>query len=297
MKVKWGKQGTAVLATAVLVVGSLAPVSASGETTKSDKTIQNVKIDHVKVKDIYEAEDAQLFGSAKVNTDHKGYSGSGFVDSLGNEGSAVKFTINAKKEGRHTLSLRYCSGYNGDAATLNLYVNGKKTEMIGLAALEDWDTWWNRNCTVDLKKGENTIEIKREGDNANATNLDYITLEEADWTYIGACTKVEGSGTSELTFQCQNAAVKVKACDNQIIKVWCEPSGKFYRRYESFAVVDEDINPVNLDVEDKGAYYEFSTEKLTIRVNKAQFSMTYLDKEGNVLCENQAEGIGMIRMN
>ena len=103
MKVKWGKQGTAVLATAVLVVGSLAPVSASGETTKSDKTIQNVKIDHVKVKDIYEAEDAQLFGSAKVNTDHKGYSGSGFVDSLGNEGSAVKFTINAKKEGRHTL--------------------------------------------------------------------------------------------------------------------------------------------------------------------------------------------------
>ena len=49
MKVKWGKQGTAVLATAVLVVGSLAPVSASGETTKSDKTIQNVKIDHVKV--------------------------------------------------------------------------------------------------------------------------------------------------------------------------------------------------------------------------------------------------------
>lgn len=292
MKVKWGKQGTAVLATAVLVVGSLAPVSASGETTKSDKTIQNVKIDHVKVKDIYEAEDAQLFGSAKVNTDHKGYSGSGFVDSLGNEGSAVKFTINAKKEGRHTLSLRYCSGYNGDAATLNLYVNGKKTEMIGLAALEDWDTWWNRNCTVDLKKGENTIEIKREGDNANATNIDYITLEEADWTYIGACTKVEGSGTSELTFQCQNAAVKVKACDNQIIKVWCEPSGKFYRRYESFAVVDEDINPVNLDVEDKGAYYEFSTEKLTIRVNKAQFSMTYLDKEGNVLCENQAEGIG-----
>ena len=71
---------------------------------------------------------------------------------------------------------------------------------------------------------------------AQINTFDYIlaiTLEEADWTYIGACTKVEGSGTSELTFQCQNAAVKVKACDNQIIKVWCEPSGKFYRRYES----------------------------------------------------------------
>ena len=251
-----------------------------------------VRLDQLKVKDIYEAEDAEKTGDAKTNTDHTGYSGTGFVDGLGNVGSGLKFKVNAKKAGRYTLSVRYSVGISGDAATINLYLNGSKQEQLGLAALGSWDAWWNRNCTVELQKGENIIELKRENGNANAANVDYITIEEADWTYIGSCSGVEGDGTDEVTFQCENAAVRVKACDDNIIKVWCEPSGKFYRRYESVAVTDEDINPVTLHVEDKGDYYEISTSKLVVRITKSQFAITYLDKSGNVLCENQAEGIG-----
>lgn len=279
---KYSKKA-AFLTAAAMLFGILPP---------SNILQASVRFDHVKVKDIYEAEDAEKIGYAKRNTDHTGYSGTGFVDELGNVGNGLKFNVTAKKAGRYTLSVRYSVGSSGDAATINLYVNGSKQEQLGLAALGSWDAWWNRNCTVELKEGANTIELKREDGNSNAANVDYITIEEADWTYIGSCSGVEGSGTSELTFQCENAAVQMKACDDNIIKVWCEPTGEFYRRYESFAVTEENINPVTLNVEDKGAYYEFSTEKLTVRITKAQFAITYLDKAGNVLCENQAESFG-----
>lgn len=282
------KQMIATAMTMVTVLGQ-SQISTVYAAVSKDAA---VKFDKLTVKDIYEAEDAELLGSAGKNTDHTGYSGSGFVDGLGNVGSGLKFTVNAKEAGRYTLSVRYAVGTSADAATMNVYVNGTKTGFVGMAAMSSWDQWWTRNYTVELNQGENTITLKREADNGNAANIDYVTLEKADYSYIGACTGVEGSGTPELTFQCSNAAVKVKACADQIIKVWCEPSGKFYRRYDSFTVEDENISPVNLNVEDKGAYYEFSTEKLTVRVNKAQFSMIYLDKEGNVLCENQADSFG-----
>lgn len=252
----------------------------------------DVRFDNFRVKDIYEAEDAEKIGKAKVNTDHTGFSGTGFVDEMGNVGSGLRFTVDAKEAGRYTMSIRYSVGSDGDAATINLYLNGKKQEQLGLGALGSWDAWWNRNCTVNLKAGENVIEIKREDGNANAANFDYITIEKAAWTYIGSCTGFEGDGTNEITFQCENAAVRMKACDDGVIKVWCEPSKRFYRRYDSFAVVQEDIKPVNLKVEDKGDYYEFATSKLTVQVTKAQFSIKYLDKTGNVLCEGQPEGLG-----
>ena len=271
---------------AVTVLGS-SPISTVFAQTSGGV----IKMDKLTVKDIYEAEDAELIGTAGINNDHTGYSGSGFVDKL-DEGNGVKFNVNVKEAGRYTLSVRYAVGTNADAATMNLYVNDKKIGFVGMAALDSWDKWWNRNCTVDLQAGANTIVLKRESGNYNAANIDYVTLEKADFTYISDCTGVTGSGTPELTFTCSNAAVKVKACDDQIVKVWVEPSGKFYRRYESFTVQDEDINPVNLNVKDNGNSYEFSTGKLTVRVNKAPFSITWLDASGNVLCENAADSFG-----
>ncbi len=283
-KLKKYRKRTAIALTAATVLGTMPPAADLQAA---------VRFDHFKIKDIYEAENAVKAGDAKVNTDHRGYSGDGFVDGMGNVGSSLKFNVTAKKAGRHTLSVRYSAGNDGDAATINLYVNGTKQEQLGLAALGSWDKWWNRNCTVELKEGQNTIELKREDGNANAANVDYITIEEADFTYIGQCSSYQQNEANEVTFQCENAAVRVKACSDDIIKVWCEPTGKFYRRYDSFTVVNEEVKKgTELKVEDAGSCYKLSTGKLVVEVAKAQFALTYKDKAGNVLCENQAESIG-----
>lgn len=289
------KKIAAFLAVAVLAVTWVPGGSVSARAADTDSSISavtGVKFDNLKIKSIYEAEDAKKIGGAKNNTDHPGYSGSGFADNLGTSGSGLEFTVNADEAGRYALSVRYSVGSSGDAATINLYVNGNKQEALGLGALGSWDKWWNRNCAVTLSKGQNTVTLQRENDNANAANIDYITLEKSDFTYIGDCTGIQNNNTSEVTFACTNAAVRVKACDDQVIKIWCEPSGKFYRRYDSFAVENENINPVTINAADQGSYYEFSTKKLTVRVNKAPFSITYLDKQGNVLCQNQQDSMG-----
>ena len=65
---KYSKKA-AFLTAAAMLFGILPP---------SNILQASVRFDHVKVKDIYEAEDAEKIGYAKRNTDHTGYSGTGY---------------------------------------------------------------------------------------------------------------------------------------------------------------------------------------------------------------------------
>jgi alpha-glucosidase (family GH31 glycosyl hydrolase) len=115
----------------------------------------------------------------------------------------------------------------------------------------------------------------------------------AKWTYIGNCTGYSGEGTSELIFTCGTAKVSVKACSPEIIKVWCEPAGTFARKYPSFAVQNENLSPVNLNVDDNGNYYQFSTAKIVVRAYKSPFRLAYYDTGAVLLTSNTAsKGMG-----
>ena len=48
---------------------------------------------------LYEAEDGLLTGGAQFDTEHAGYSGTGFVSGFGTEGAAVEFDVDAEKAG------------------------------------------------------------------------------------------------------------------------------------------------------------------------------------------------------
>ena len=55
--------------------------------------------------ELYEAESAQLNGTS-VNTDHTGYSGSGFVDGFASVGDSVSFTVTAPEDGLYSFVFR-----------------------------------------------------------------------------------------------------------------------------------------------------------------------------------------------
>ena len=60
----------------------------------------------------YEAENAALTGGAKVNTDHTGYSGTGFVDGIQTAGSSqAAFTVNVATAGSYNVDLRYANSW------------------------------------------------------------------------------------------------------------------------------------------------------------------------------------------
>ncbi|GKT30386.1 hypothetical protein ADUPG1_005484, partial [Aduncisulcus paluster] len=58
---------------------------------------------------LYEAEEAELY-EVGVNTDHTGYTGSGFVDSIDAAGDSLTFYVEAEKADAYSMHLRYANG-------------------------------------------------------------------------------------------------------------------------------------------------------------------------------------------
>ena len=135
-----------------------------------------------------EAENAALSGGAGVNTNHTGYSGTGFVDGYVTQGAATTFTVSAPSAGSYNVDLRYSAG-NG-ARTVSVYVNGTKIKQTSLSGTANWDTWGNKSETLMLNSGSNTIAYKYDSSDSGWINLDYITISQ------GASTKLEAENAA-----------------------------------------------------------------------------------------------------
>ena len=125
----------------------------------------------------YEAENAALSGGAEVNTNHTGYSGTGFVDGYNMvTGASTKFTVNVSSAGSKTVDLRYSAGFM-TCTNIDLYVNGTKIKTITCPKTSNWDTWSDETETLSLNNGSNTIEYRSNSNQTNnCINLDYITV-------------------------------------------------------------------------------------------------------------------------
>ncbi|MDQ0901109.1 GDSL-type esterase/lipase family protein [Paenibacillus sp. V4I7] len=125
-----------------------------------------------------EAEQAQLTGGLQVNTNHPGYTGSGFLDGYWNFGGTATFTANVPASGKYKVTARYGNAtYN--PATLSLIVNGTKIKQTSLPLLANWDTWGDQTETLDLYAGANTIAYKFDSGDTGIINLDHIRVSPA----------------------------------------------------------------------------------------------------------------------
>ena len=253
-------------------------------------TAANVKVDLIRLSRLYEGEEAQLTGGMKTSTEHAGFSGTGFAAGFESAGDQAIFTVDAPVDGDYSVVLRYANGATDYARSISVFVDGKDAAQMSVAPLRDWGVWGESQTTVTLKKGVNKLSVKNDNDFGHI-NLDCITVKPCDWQYAGGVEKVEGSGTSQLTFQLDNAAVQIASVAGNSVKVWLEPSGVFDRKYDSFAVVNNQVDPGKLKAVDKGAYYEIDAGQFTLRVQKDPFKLTYLDKAGNVLMENENDSM------
>ncbi|MFC5401302.1 TIM-barrel domain-containing protein [Cohnella soli] len=129
-----------------------------------------------------EAEDASLSGNttatkAGKNTNHTGYSGSGFADGFDNAGAAATFYADVKTAGDYNIALRYANA-TGSAKSISIFVNGARVKSTSLANLANWNTWSTQSETIPLNAGRNAITYKyySEGGDTGNVNLDYITV-------------------------------------------------------------------------------------------------------------------------
>lgn len=130
--------------------------------------------------DQYEAEAGVLAGGVQVDSDHTGYTGTGFIDSYGASGDAVTVTVAVPESRRYGIVPRWTNG-TGATATRTVTVDGTNMGRIKLPSTADWDTWNIEGGTAAyLTAGTHTITLAVGSGDTGYVNLDSVTLGTFD---------------------------------------------------------------------------------------------------------------------
>ena len=124
----------------------------------------------------YQAESASLGGGAKVESNHSGYTGSGFVNFLSSGSYAQWNSVSVSTAGSYTLSFRYALG--SSSRTVALKVNGVGVSGgLTFVPTGSWTTWRTVSANVNLKAGSNTVRLETTGQDAgNVDRLEVATF-------------------------------------------------------------------------------------------------------------------------
>jgi len=124
--------------------------------------------------DRYEAERA-IKWNVGVNTNHSGYSGTGFVDLYAEVNDSVNFYVAIPQAGNYTFRLRYGNG--GSNATRSLIVNENIQGDVNFNSTGNWDTWSLASRQVSLEPGIHQVTLYYGSWNSGAINLDYLEIQ------------------------------------------------------------------------------------------------------------------------
>jgi glucose/arabinose dehydrogenase len=123
-----------------------------------------------------EAESATCQGT--IDSNHLGFSGTGFCNLTNAVGSFIEFTVNAATAGNATVVLRFANGTTTDRP-MDIAVNGAMTAPgASFPSTTNWDTWQNKSFTVPVNAGTNTIRATSTTA-AGGPNVDFLEIDVA----------------------------------------------------------------------------------------------------------------------
>ena len=105
----------------------------------------------------YEAESATISQGA-VESNHPGFTGTGFVNYTNVVGSFVEWSIPAAAAGNVSVAIRYANGVAGVDRPMDISVNGTLVRSgLSFPSTGAWSTWQTATFTVGLSAGANQI--------------------------------------------------------------------------------------------------------------------------------------------
>ncbi|MGQ4513054.1 glycoside hydrolase family 88 protein [Streptomyces sp. DW26H14] len=128
---------------------------------------------------VYEAEEATVFHGT-VDSDHTGFTGTGFVNTTNEAGAYVDFTVNAPAAGAATLDLRYANGTAAGRKS-SVSVDGTVVSTPAFGPTANWDTWAAARVPATLKAGANHVRVVSTTA-GGLPNLDSLTVSDTQGT-------------------------------------------------------------------------------------------------------------------
>ncbi|GIH02163.1 hypothetical protein Rhe02_02300 [Rhizocola hellebori] len=120
----------------------------------------------------YEAEAATCDGT--IDSNHTGFSGSGFCNGTNAIGAAVQFSASVASAGSTTIAVRFA---NATAAVrpADLIVNGVRVQAVSFEATATWTAWTTKTLTIQVNAGVNTIRFSPTTA-GGLPNIDYLDV-------------------------------------------------------------------------------------------------------------------------
>jgi len=122
----------------------------------------------------YEAETATRY-NVTTNTNHTGYTGTGFVDGFGEVGDYVQFAISVATTQDYTLRLRYAN-FTGTTNVRKIYVDGVLISNAYCSDSGSWDAWKTTDVGTNLTAGSHTIKVSVTSSSDGFINLDNLVV-------------------------------------------------------------------------------------------------------------------------
>lgn len=123
-----------------------------------------------------EAETGTTRVGVTTNTDHTGYTGTGFVDGFGDTGDSITFTVSAPESRRYGVVPTW-SAATSSTATRTVTVDGVNIGKLKLPSTPNWNTWSSEaGLPTYLSAGSHTIKISVEASDSGFVNFDSLTL-------------------------------------------------------------------------------------------------------------------------
>src|SRR6266511_303294 len=123
----------------------------------------------------YEAENATIFDGV-VESNHLGFSGTGFVNYVNEVGSYVQWTVNAANAGTAKVGIRFSNGTTTDRP-MDIAVNGTVVAAgVSFPSTVNWDTWQTKTLNLVVSTGANTIRATSTTINGGP-HVDFLDFE------------------------------------------------------------------------------------------------------------------------
>jgi unsaturated rhamnogalacturonyl hydrolase len=130
---------------------------------------------------VYQAESATI-SQGLVESNHAGYTGTGFVNYDNLIGSWVEFSVSSSAAESVTLVLRHSNG-TATNRPMSVTVNGTViSASTAFGSTGNWDNWANVSVAANLSAGTNTIRATATTSNGGP-NLDSLTVNTSTPTF------------------------------------------------------------------------------------------------------------------